>query len=255
VRNPALLRLPNSVRGQARSRLTLVIGDIHDVQVYAKAASEADCAVLLACSWGGPDCHRVNVEGTLSVVSCLKRSAQVIYASSAALVTADGLVGKEALATGSKAASGGGWPWGSSDYLKSKASALAALSSIASLQCRLTVVYPSLILGPRSRRSARASLEVPPTPRPHPHLPLYHPCRYAAGIFACHQGAAARACVCATSLGTMTWDPLLMSRGRRAAAKQEAMLPRLLAITGLASSLHFIHPRDAAQVPVLLSHA
>eukprot|EP00802_Teleaulax_amphioxeia_P009678 Tamp_09698.p1 GENE.Tamp_09698~~Tamp_09698.p1 ORF type:complete len:542 (-),score=72.10 Tamp_09698:56-1681(-) len=181
VRNPALLRLPRAVREQARTRLVLLIGDISDPGVYGRAAAEADCAVLLACSWGGPDCYKVNVEGTLKVINCLKSSAQVLYASSAALITADGLGGQEVQA-GDKSL-----PWGASDYLKSKASALAALTSIGPLQPRLTVVYPSLVLGPRSRSAARRSVE-------------------------------------------------------------EGLLPRLLVATGLASSTHFIHPTDAAQV-------
>ena len=184
VRNPALLRLPRAVREQARTRLVLLIGDISDPGVYGRAAAEADCAVLLACSWGGPDCYKVNVEGTLKVINCLKSSAQVLYASSAALITADGLGGQEVQA-GDKSL-----PWGASDYLKSKASALAALTSIGPLQPRLTVVYPSLVLGPRSRSAARRSVE-------------------------------------------------------------EGLLPRLLVATGLASSTHFIHPTDAAQVPAL----
>ena len=166
VRNPALLRLPSTVREQARTRLVLLIGDIIDTSVYASAAAEADCAVLLSCSWGGADCHQVNVQGTLNVVKCLKASATVVYASSAALVTTDGLVGAEVVAARDRASNGksakGGsiLPWGESDYLRSKAAALAALCSIASLQSRLTVVYPSLILGPRSRLSARGAVEV-----------------------------------------------------------------------------------------------
>ncbi len=182
VRNPALLRLPRGVREQARTRLVLLIGDINDPGVYARAAAEADCAVLLACSWGGPDCYKVNMEGTLKVINCLKSSAQVIYASSAALIAADGLGGQEVLADDKSL------PWGASDYLKSKAAALAALTSIGPLQSRLTVVYLSLVLGPRSRSAARHSVE-------------------------------------------------------------EGLLPRLLVATGLASSIHFIHPTDAAQVP------
>jgi nucleoside-diphosphate-sugar epimerase len=160
-----MLRLPVAVREEARTRLNLLIGDIKDVSVYQSAARQADCAVLLACAWSGSDCHAVNVEGTLNVVNCLKGSAQVIYASSAALVTADGLVGKEVLRAEeqlgkSPRARAPFLPLGASEYLRTKATALAALSSIPTLQPRLTVVYPSLVLGPRSRSAARRTVEV-----------------------------------------------------------------------------------------------
>ena len=97
VRNPALLRLPVAVKEQARERLVLLVGDINDAAVYQKQAASADCAVLLACSWGGADCHRVNVEGTLRVVNSLKRTAQIVYASSAALLAPDGHVSADVL--------------------------------------------------------------------------------------------------------------------------------------------------------------
>jgi hypothetical protein len=71
VRQPSRLRLPYSLRSAARQRLRLIVGSLADVDLYADAAREADAAVLLACSWGGADCHAVNVQGTLDVVDRL----------------------------------------------------------------------------------------------------------------------------------------------------------------------------------------
>jgi len=149
VRQPSRLRLPFSLRAAARSRLRLIVGSLQDVHLYAQVAKEADSAMLLHCSWGGADCHAVNVQGTVDVIDHLNPSADIIYFSSASLLHPEGGVKvseKDAAARPSRS------------YTKSKASALAALLDRPELQKRLSVLYPVVVLGTR-RTPLAASIQ------------------------------------------------------------------------------------------------
>ncbi len=149
VRNPNKLQ----VNTQYRPGITVLQGDMKEIEQFAHLLKTIDTAVLTATSWGGEDIFEINVNKTLRLLNLLDptRCQQVIYFSTASVLDRHNKLLKEAGEIGT-------------DYIRSKYECISKLSQRA-IAPQITVLLPTLVLGgdaqkPYSHLSAGLS-EVP----------------------------------------------------------------------------------------------
>ncbi len=131
VRNPSKLQVDT----QARSGITVLHGDMQEINRFADLLKTIDTAVLTATVWGGTDTFDINVVKTLELLELLdpNRCQQVIYFSTASVLAYNNQPLKEAGELGI-------------DYIRSKYDCLHRLSKLA-IASKITTVFPTLVLG------------------------------------------------------------------------------------------------------------
>lgn len=136
VRNPKKLQIDI----QSRPGVTVLQGDMRDVEQYADLLKTIDVAVLTATVWGGEDIFEINVNKTLQLLNLLNsnRCQQVIYFSTASVLDRHNQLLKEAGEIGT-------------DYIRSKYEVLNRLSEFA-IAPKTTVLFPTLVLGGDERK-------------------------------------------------------------------------------------------------------
>jgi nucleoside-diphosphate-sugar epimerase len=120
MRNPAKLKVPID----QRPGITVLQGDMREVERFADVLKTMDTAILVATSWGDPkESYEINVEKTLTLMTLLdpERCQQVIYFSTASIFDRDNTPLKEA-------------------------GEIEKLSELA-IAPRITTVFPTLVFG------------------------------------------------------------------------------------------------------------
>jgi nucleoside-diphosphate-sugar epimerase len=133
-----LVRNPDKIRFDYQSRpgITIVKGDLLDIERVGNLLKTMDIAILAATSWGGSQAvFDVNVIKTIRLLNLLDPSVceQVIYFSTASILGRDNELLKEAGELGT-------------DYIRSKYDCLQRLSKLA-IAPRITTLFPTLVLG------------------------------------------------------------------------------------------------------------
>lgn len=149
VRNPNKLQ----VNTQFRPGITVLQGDMKEIEQLTDLLKTIDTAVLTATSWGGEDIFEINVNKTHQLLNLLdsNRCQQVIYFSTASVLDRHNRLLKQAGEIGT-------------DYIRSKYECISKLSESA-IAPQITTLFPTLVLGgdrqkPYSHLSAGLS-EVP----------------------------------------------------------------------------------------------
>ncbi|KGF71703.1 epimerase [Neosynechococcus sphagnicola sy1] len=131
VRDPQKLRFDF----QARPGVTLLQGDLGQVQQFSSLLKTMDQAILAATAWGGQDTFEVNVTQTLALMALLDPShcQQVLYFSTASILNRQNQLLPEAGQLGT-------------DYIRSKYQCFQQLSQLA-IAPRIRILFPTLVLG------------------------------------------------------------------------------------------------------------
>jgi nucleoside-diphosphate-sugar epimerase len=131
VRNPDKLKVNTNVR----SDVTVLQGDMQEIEKFADLLKTIDVAVLTATAWGGDITFNVNVTKTLELMNMLdpERCEQVIYFSTASVLGSNDQPLKEAGEIGT-------------DYVRSKYDCLMKKSQLA-IAPKITTIFPTFVLG------------------------------------------------------------------------------------------------------------
>ena len=132
VRNPDRLKFDYN----ARPGITLIQGDMREVDRFGDLLKTMDAAILIATAWGGiQEVYDVNVVKTIRLMNLLdpERCQQVIYFSTASILNRNNNPLKEAGEIGT-------------DYIRSKYTCFKQLSHL-SITPRITTLFPTLLLG------------------------------------------------------------------------------------------------------------
>ena len=133
-----LVRNPDKIQFDYRARpgITVVKGDMHQIDRQAELLKSMDVAILAATAWGNAqETYDVNVLKTLRLMSLLDRDRceQVIYFSTASILDRHNQLLKEAGQLGT-------------DYISSKYTCFQQLSKLA-IAPKVTTLFPTLVLG------------------------------------------------------------------------------------------------------------
>lgn len=132
VRNPDKLKINTS----SRPGVTVLRGDMRDIDKFSDLLQTINQAVLTAAAWGGEqETFDINVSKTLRLLNLLNLDVceQVIYFSTASILDRNNQLLKKAGEIGT-------------DYIRSKYNCLTRLSSLP-IAPRITTVFPTLVLG------------------------------------------------------------------------------------------------------------
>mgnify|MGYP006421313135 CR=1 FL=1 len=132
VRNPDKLQFS----WQNNSRITLLQGDLRNIDRFSDVLATVDAAVLVATVWGGlRDTYDINVVKTMRLLELLDPQVcqQVIYFSTASVLDHHHQPLKAAGEYGT-------------EYIRSKYTCLQHLSQLA-IAPRIQVLFPTLVLG------------------------------------------------------------------------------------------------------------
>lgn len=135
-----LLRDPAKLTAVPRSdpRITLLVGDLRDLDPHAEAIATAQRVIHTATAWGDPErAQAVNVVAVKKLLSLLdpQRLEQVIYFSTASILDRNLQLLSEALPHGT-------------EYIQTKAQCLMDLE-VHPLAERIVAVFPTLVFGGR----------------------------------------------------------------------------------------------------------
>ena len=135
-----LLRDPAKLRAVPADhpRITLLVGDLRDLDPHAAAIASATRVIHTATAWGDPErAEQVNVVAVKKLLSLLDplRLEQVIYFSTASILDRDLQLLPEAMAYGT-------------EYIQTKARCLVDLECHP-LAERIVAVFPTLVFGGR----------------------------------------------------------------------------------------------------------
>jgi nucleoside-diphosphate-sugar epimerase len=131
VRNPEKLKVDTS----KRPNVTVLQGDMLEIEKFADLLKTIDVAVLTATAWGGENVFKINVDKTLELMGLLdgEKCQQVIYFSTASVLSRENQPLPEAGEFGI-------------DYIRSKYQCLEQKSQLA-IAPKITTVFPTLVLG------------------------------------------------------------------------------------------------------------
>lgn len=131
VRNPSKLQ----VETQFRPGITVLQGDMLNINQLADLLPTIDIAVLTATAWGGEQTFDINVSKTIELLNLLDpdRCEQVIYFSTASVLDSHNQPLQEAGEIGT-------------DYIRSKYECLQKISQLG-IAPKITTVFPTLVLG------------------------------------------------------------------------------------------------------------
>jgi nucleoside-diphosphate-sugar epimerase len=133
-----LVRNPNKLQFdyKARSGITILQGDLQEIEKYSDLLKTIEVAILAATSWGGAaESFETNVVKTTRLISLLDSNIcqQVIYFSTASILDRNNNLLKEAGEIGT-------------DYIRTKYECYLQLSKL-DLADRITTVFPTLVVG------------------------------------------------------------------------------------------------------------
>jgi nucleoside-diphosphate-sugar epimerase len=133
-----LLRNPDKLKVdyKARPGITILQGDIREIERFSSLLKTMDNAICIATSWGGPqEVYDINVVKTIRLMDLLDpdKCQQVIYFSTASILGRNNQLLKEAGEIGT-------------DYIRSKYMCFQQLSKLA-IAPRITTLFPTLLLG------------------------------------------------------------------------------------------------------------
>lgn len=132
VRNPDKLGFDY----EARPGVTILQGDLRQIERFADLLKTMDVAILAATAWGGQqESFDINVVKTIRLMDLLDpaRCEQVIYFSTASVLDRENQLLREAGQLGT-------------EYIRSKYTCLSRLSKLA-IAPKITTVFPTLVLG------------------------------------------------------------------------------------------------------------
>ncbi|HEY9890200.1 MAG TPA: NAD(P)-dependent oxidoreductase [Candidatus Sericytochromatia bacterium] len=132
VRNPSKLKFDY----EARPGITILQGDLRQIDRFGDLLKTMDVAILAATAWGGQqETFDVNIVKTIRSMELLnpKVCQQVLYFSTASVLDRNNQPLKEAAHLGT-------------DYIRSKYDCLARLSKLA-IAPKITALFPTLVLG------------------------------------------------------------------------------------------------------------
>ena len=135
-----LLRDPSKLRAVPADdpRITLLVGDLRDLQPHAEAIASASRIIHTATAWGDPErARQVNVVAVKELLRLTDaaRLEQVIYFSTASILDRQLRLLPEAMAYGT-------------EYIQTKAQCLQELERHP-LAARIVAVFPTLVFGGR----------------------------------------------------------------------------------------------------------
>ncbi|UBF26807.1 NAD(P)-dependent oxidoreductase [Kovacikia minuta CCNUW1] len=148
-----LLRNPDKLKVdyKARPGITILQGDIREIERFSSLLKTMDSVILIATSWGGPaEVYDVNVVKTIDLINLLdlEKCQQVIYFSTASILDRNNCLLKEAGEIGT-------------DYIRSKYMCFRQLAKLA-IAPRITTLFPTLLLGGDSNKpQSHASSGIP----------------------------------------------------------------------------------------------
>ena len=119
-------------------RITLLVGDLRDVEPHRQAIATANRIIHTATAWGDPErAHQVNVVAVKQMLAATDatRLEQVIYFSTASILNRQLQLLPEAMAYGT-------------EYIQTKAQCLEQLEQHP-LASRIVAVFPTLVFGGR----------------------------------------------------------------------------------------------------------
>ncbi len=132
VRNPDKLKVDCS----ARPGVTILQGDMQQIEEFSDLLKTIDCAILAATAWGGPqEVFDINVVKTIRLLNLLDPDVcqQVIYFSTASILDRNNQPLREAGEIGT-------------DYVRSKYVCHRQIAKLA-IAPRVTTLFPTLLLG------------------------------------------------------------------------------------------------------------
>ena len=132
VRNPAKLGFDY----EARPGITILQGDLRQIERFGELLKTMDAAILAAAAWGGQqESFDINVVKTIRLMELLDPMVceQVIYFSTASLLDRNNQLLKEARQLGT-------------DYIRSKYDCLTRLPKLA-IAYNITTLFPTLVVG------------------------------------------------------------------------------------------------------------
>lgn len=131
VRNPSKLKFDY----EARPGITILQGDLRQIERFGDLLKTMDVAILAATAWGGQESFDVNVVKTIRTMELLDQNLceQLIYFSTASVLDRNNQPLREASQLGT-------------DYIRSKADCLKRLSKLA-ISPKITTLFPTLVLG------------------------------------------------------------------------------------------------------------
>jgi nucleoside-diphosphate-sugar epimerase len=132
VRNPQSLKFDYN----CRPGVTVIQGDMREIEQVGRLLKTVDCAILAATSWGGADeTQDVNVTKTIRLMNLLdpELCQQVLYFSTASILGRDNQPLPEAGEIGT-------------DYIRSKYQCHQQLGKLA-IAPRITTLFPTLVFG------------------------------------------------------------------------------------------------------------
>jgi len=136
VRDPSKLKFDY----HARPGITLLQGDLREIEQFSDLLKTMDSAILIATAWGGEGIQTVNIDKNIQLVNLLDpdRFQQVIYFSTASILNRQNEPLKEAGEIGT-------------DYIRTKYICHQQLSKLA-IASRITTLFPTLLLGGDSQK-------------------------------------------------------------------------------------------------------
>ena len=131
VRNPEKLNVDCTVR----PGITVMRGDLREIEQFEELLKSIDTAVLIATAWGGDETFDINVQKMTRLITLLdpERCQQVIYFSTASILDRENNLLPEAGAIGT-------------DYIRSKYACFENLPKLT-LYPRITTLFPTLLVG------------------------------------------------------------------------------------------------------------
>ncbi len=137
VRNPGKLRLDY----ESRPGVTVLQGDMREIEQFSDLLKTVDCAILAATAWGGPqEVFDINVVKTIRLLNLLDPDVceQVFYFSTASILDRQNQLLKEAGDIGT-------------DYVRSKYVCFRQLAKLA-IAPKIVTLFPTLLLGGDSQK-------------------------------------------------------------------------------------------------------
>lgn len=136
VRDPKKLRIDV----QARPGITVIPGNLREIEALSGLLQTINIAVLTATVWGGDDVYDINVNKTIELMSLLDpdHCEQVIYFSTESILGHDNTLLPEALELGTP-------------YIRSKYLCHQKIQSLA-IAPKVTTLFPTLVFGGDGRK-------------------------------------------------------------------------------------------------------
>ncbi|GAB4373877.1 MAG: NAD(P)-dependent oxidoreductase [Elainellaceae cyanobacterium] len=137
-----MVRDPNKLKFDynARPGITVIPGDMRDIEQVGRLLKTVDCAILAATAWGGDEIYDVNVFKTIRLMNLLDPALceQVIYFSTASILDRHHQPLREAGEIGT-------------DYIKSKYTCHLHIPKLA-IAPKVTTLFPTLVFGGDDRK-------------------------------------------------------------------------------------------------------